>query len=117
MTTTLTSGAADLPESLRASHGQAPYPAAAPAQSCDCSQGQVCQVCDPVLPVQEAEREAFEAWFSVKLLPMGHEHPFMQRNSRGEYNRGDTAARWEAWQARAVLAKGGTPAGAGERFG
>ena len=48
-----------------------------------------------------AEREAFEAWFSVKLLPMGHEHPFMQRNSRGEYNRGDTAARWEAWQARA----------------
>ena len=33
-----------------ASHGQAPHTAAAPAQSCDCSQGQVCQVCDPVLP-------------------------------------------------------------------
>ena len=31
---------------------QAPYTAVAPAKSCDCSQGQVCQVCDPILPVQ-----------------------------------------------------------------
>ena len=44
-------------------------------------------------------REAFEAWASSLLLPMGMSHPWLERNSSGEYVFGQAPAWWEAWQA------------------
>ena len=44
-------------------------------------------------------REAFEAWASSLLLPMGMSHPWLERNSSGEYVFGQVPAWWEAWQA------------------
>ena len=44
-------------------------------------------------------REAFEAWASSLLLPMGMPHPWLERNSSGEYVFGLVPAWWEAWQA------------------
>jgi hypothetical protein len=39
------------------------------AVACDCSQGQVCHICDPTTPNQQPKQEALASGFGPKLIP------------------------------------------------